>query len=76
MDTRRDSGLVVYEGEDGLEHRVPHGEYTLTKSDGCYTLTGPAREYLIVAPEPLGAEGYLDQQLENRTLQIIEGVRP
>ena len=32
--------------------------------------------YLIIAPDGIGAGGYLDQKLEDRTLQIIEGVRP
>ncbi len=34
------AGVVAYEGEDGLEHPVPRGKYTLTKSNGRYTLTG------------------------------------
>ena len=89
------AGVVAYEGEDGLEHPVPRGEYTLTKSDGRYTLTGAyswrwaeeleelgvtprsvSGDYLIIAPDGIGAGGYLDQKLEDRTLQIIEGVRP
>ncbi len=70
------AGVVAYEGEDGLEHPVPRGKYTLTKSDGRYRLTGPAGEYLIVAPEGIGADVYLEQKKKDGTLQKSEGEWP
>ncbi len=70
------SGVVAHEGEDGQEHPVPHGAYTLRLSDGRYRLTGPAAEYLIVAPEGIGADIYLEQQKTDRTLQLTEGEWP
>ncbi len=70
------SGVVAYEGEDGQEKAVRHGVYSLKLSDGRYTLTGPAGEYLIVAPEGIGADVYLEQQKTNNTLQLIEGEWP
>ncbi len=70
------SGVVAYEGEDGLEHPVPRGKYTLRLSDGRYRLTGPAGEYLIVAPEGIGADIYLEQKKTDRTLQLTEGEWP
>ncbi len=70
-------GVVAYEGEDGQEKAVPHGAYTLLKlSDGRYRLTGPAGEYLIVAPQEHGPDGYLDQKKEDGTLQKTEGEWP
>ena len=56
------SGVVVYEGEDGQELPVPRGVFTLKLSDGRYRLTGPAGEYLIVMPDGVGAEVYLEQK--------------
>ncbi len=70
------SGVVACEGEDGKEHPVPHGVYTLKLSDGRYRLTGPAGEYLIVAPQEHGPDGYLDQKREDGTLQKTEGEWP
>ena len=70
------SGVVAYEGEDGQEKSVPHGAYTLRLSDGRYRLTGPAGEYLIVAPEGIGADIYLEQKKTDRTLQLTEGEWP
>ena len=70
------SGVVACEGEDGKEHPVPHGVYTLKLSDGRYTLTGPAGEYLIVAPEGIGANNYLEQKKTDGTLQLTEGEWP
>ena len=70
------SGVVACEGEDGKEHPVPHGVYTLKLSDGRYTLTGPAGEYLIVAPEGIGANIYLEQKKTDGTLQLTEGEWP
>ncbi len=70
------AGVVAYEGEDGLEQAVPHGVYTLRRSDGRYRLTGPVGEYPIVAPKGIGADGYLDQQKKNGTLQLTEGEWP
>ena len=55
---------VACEGEDGQEQAVPHGVYTLELSDGRYSLTEPAGEYLIVAPEPHGPDGYLARSEE------------
>ena len=70
------AGVVAYEGEDGLEHVVPHGVYTLKLSDGRYRLTGPAGEYLIVAPERIGAVAYLEQNKADGALQLTEGEWP
>ena len=71
------SGITSYEGKYGLEHDVPHGVYTLKRSDGRYTLTGDdGKKYLIVAPAPHGAGLYLDQQKSSGTLQLIEGEWP
>ena len=71
------SDLVAYEGEGSLEHPVPRGEYALTKSYGRNTLTGDdGKKYLIVAPEPIGADGYLDQKIADGILKIIAGDRP
>ncbi len=70
------SGVVVYKGEDGQEHQVPRGVYTLNLSDGRYKLTGPAGEYLIVVPERIGAEVYLEQKKIDGTLQLTEGEWP
>ena len=70
------SGVVAHEGENGQEKSVPHGAYTLRLSDGRYRLTGPAGEYLIVAPEGIGADGYLDQKKKDGTLQLTEGEWP
>ena len=70
------SGVVAYEGEDGQEKSVPHGAYTLRLSDGRYRLTGPAGEYLIVAPEGIGADVYLEQKKKDGTLQKTEGEWP
>ncbi len=68
--------VVAYEGEDGVEQAVPHGVYTLRRSDGRYRLTGPAGEYLIVAPEGIGADVYLEQKKKDGTLQKTEGEWP
>ncbi len=70
------SGVVACEGEDGQEQAVPQGVYTLKLSDGRYRLTGPAGEYLIVAPEGIGADEYLDQKKKDSTLQKTEGEWP
>ncbi len=71
------SGVVAYEGEDGQEKAVPHGAYTLLKlSDGRYRLTGPAGEYLIVAPKRIGADVYFEQNKTDGTLQLTEGEWP
>ncbi len=69
-------GVVAYEGEDGQEKAVPHGAYTLKPSDGRYRLTGPTGEYLIVAPEGIRADVYLEQKKEDGTLQLTEGEWP
>ncbi len=70
------SGVVAYEGEDGVEQAIPHGVYTLRRSDGRYWLTGPAGEYLIVAPKRIGADVYLEQNKTDGTLQLTEGEWP
>ncbi len=70
------SGVVAYEGEDGQEQAVPHGVYTLKLSDGRYRLTGPAGEYLIVAPKGIGVDVYLEQRKTDGTLQLTEGEWP
>ena len=70
------SGVVAYEGEGGQEHPVPHGVYTLKLSDRRYRLIGPAGEYLIVAPEGIGTDGYLNQKKKDGTLQKTEGEWP
>ena len=70
------SGVVAHEGKNVQENSVPHGAYTLRLSDGRYRLTGPAGEYLIVAPEGIGADGYLDQKKKDGTLQLTEGEWP
>ena len=70
------SGVVACEGEDGQENPVPHGVYTLKLSEGRYTLTGPASEYLIVAPEGIAAVVYLEQKRTDGTLQLTEGEWP
>ena len=69
--------VVAYKGKRGLEHPVKRGEYTLAESEGRYTLTrDDGEEYLIVAPEGIGAGKYLDQQKANGTIQLIEGEWP
>ena len=70
------SDVVASEGEGGQGHPVPHGVYTLKLSDGHYRLTGPAGEYLIVAPEGIGADVYLEQKKTDGTLQLTEGEWP
>ncbi len=70
------SGVVACEGKDGREQAVPHGVYTLKLSDGRYRLTGPAGEYLIVAPEGIGADVYLEQKKKDGTLHLTEGEWP
>ncbi len=70
------SGVVVYEGEDVQEHPVPRGVFTLKLSDGRYRLTGPAGEYLIVMPDGVGAEVYLEQKKTDGTLRLAEGEWP
>ena len=67
------SGVITAE-ENNQESAVPHGEYVMTKrSDGRYKLTGVARSYLVVAPENIGADTYLDQKVQDGTLQVIGG---
>ncbi len=70
------SGVVARKGEAGEEQAVPHGVYTLKLSDGRYRLTGPAGEYLIAAPEGIGADVYLEQKKTDGTLQLTEGEWP
>ena len=70
------SGDVWAEGEDGQEKAVPHGVYTLKLLDGRYRLTGPAGDYLIVAPEGIGADVYIEQKKKDGTLQKTEGEWP
>ncbi len=73
------AGVVGAEGEQYQyqEIVVRHGEYAMTKrADGRYELTGGARPYLLVAPEKYGADGYLDQKIQDGTIKIIEGEWP
>ena len=72
------SGVVAAEGGQYPEIKVPHGEYAMTRriDDGRYELTGGARPYLIVAPENIGADAYLEQKIQDGTLRIIEGEWP
>ncbi len=63
-------------GEDGQEHPVPRGVNTLKLSDGRYRLTGPAGDYLIVAPEGIGADVYIEQKKKDGTLHLTEGEWP
>ncbi len=71
------SGVVAYEG-GGTVRRSPcrMARTTLRLSDGRYRLTGPAGEYLIVAPEGIGADVYLEQKKKDGTLQKTEGEWP
>ncbi len=41
-----------------------------------YSLTGPAGEYLIVAPEGIGPDVYLQQKKADDTLQLTDGEWP
>jgi len=50
--------------------------YTLKLLDGRYRLTGPAGDYLIVAPEGIGADAYIEQKKKDGTLQKTEGEWP
>lgn len=52
------------------------GNYLQDGSELGVTPPSVSDVYLIIAPDGIGAGGYLDQKLEDRTLQIIEGVRP
>ncbi len=71
------SGVVAADRGDGQETRIPHGEYEMTQRlDGRYELTGQTGSYRLAAPDGIGADTYVDQKIQDGTLQILTGDWP